>query len=506
MGSANCPIMKQFLVRVVFLSAFCSLASGQADGNPHSWDRTRRCDQQEYDPPCGPCEGVGGMPTGSDNNEITLTTCSVLGGPEDYPEPLRPVWGTQWTLPIAYEILIGQKNDPFCFQTFPGADSRGELCYRKQTGSKNYDMIDNLAFREDLELETPLGNITSIIIHQGVNFWVVNHLPWYAGGIHQCVCTDIKENGAGTTVYYPVQYNWVDKMVYIGREFIGIEYLNEEREMDHWAFGPHHLWSDPLNGNIIRMWQPFNGLQIYPGGVPQGTVDSSLFDDIPPEMCKKGGAIWRIGCDDDGYPIPDEQKKALKEKRPKDAIRGKDIKRAEEKVPRGHYKGIDFGEMSDILNGWLNTSTHTKPCMDWDVKELQQLQALFYLARESQFDDIYIKTEDNRRLRHNVLSDLTLNWAGLNEIASEHPDYRMKSIRRDGHCHEAVMWYVHHLSEDMKEVIKAAKIPVPLLSPARHGICYGDLDEDGHKVCGAYKEQVTCASCHSNEVPPQPST
>ena len=63
------------------------------------------------------------MPTGSDNNEITLTTCSVLGGPEDYPEPLRPVWGTQWTLPIAYEILIGQKNDPFCFQTFPGADS-----------------------------------------------------------------------------------------------------------------------------------------------------------------------------------------------------------------------------------------------------------------------------------------------------------------------------------------------------------------------------------------------
>lgn len=201
-----------------------------------------------------------------------------------------------------------------------------------------------------------------------------------------------------------------------------------------------------------------------------------------------------------------QKKKEMKEKRPKDAIRGKDISRAEEKVPRGHYKGMDFGEMSDVLNGWLNTSTQTKPCMDWDVKELQQLQALFYLARESQFDDIYVKTEDNRRLRHDTLKDLATNWIGLNEIASDHSDYRMKNIRRDGHCHEAVMWYVHHLSEDLKEVLNEARIPIPLLSPARHDICYGDLDEEGHKVCGAYKEQVTCASCHSNELPPSGSS
>ena len=103
---------------------------------------------------------------------------------------------------------------------------------------------------------------------------------------------------------------------------------------------------------------------------------------------------------------------------------GKDIKRAEEKVPRGHYKGVDFAEMSDILNGWLNTSTLTKPCLDWKVEELQQLQALFYLARESQFDDIYLRTQDNRRLRGDVLSDLNTNWAGLNKITSDHSDYR----------------------------------------------------------------------------------
>ena len=38
-------------------------------------------------------------------------------------------------------------------------------------------------------------------------------------------------------------------------------------EVDHWAFGPHHAWTKPETGDILRMWQPFNGLQIYPGGV-----------------------------------------------------------------------------------------------------------------------------------------------------------------------------------------------------------------------------------------------
>ena len=104
---------------------------------------------------------------------------------------------------------------------------------------------------------------------------------------------------------------------------------------------------------------------------------------------------------------------------------------------------MDFSEMSDILNGWLNTSTLTKPCLDWDVKEIQQLQALFYLARcsrvrarhqavikcslvrDSQFDDIYTRTTDNRRMRHDLLSDLSSSWAGLNKIADTHQDYRL---------------------------------------------------------------------------------
>ena len=53
-------------------------------------------------------------------------------------------------------------------------------------------------------------------------------------------------------------------------------------------------------------------------------------------------------------------------------------------------QGLDFSEMSEVLNGWLNSSALTKPCLDWDTRELQQLQALLYLARESQVRE-YIK-------------------------------------------------------------------------------------------------------------------
>ena len=39
-----------------------------------------------------------------------------------------------------------------------------------------------------------------------------------------------------------------------------------------------------------------------------GEVDEGLFDPIPPQKCVKGfgSATFRVGCDDDGNPIPDK--------------------------------------------------------------------------------------------------------------------------------------------------------------------------------------------------------
>ena len=31
-------------------------------------------------------------------------------------------------------------------------------------------------------------------------------------------------------------------------------------KLDHWAFVPHHVWTDPATGLVVRIWRPFSGL------------------------------------------------------------------------------------------------------------------------------------------------------------------------------------------------------------------------------------------------------
>jgi len=447
----------------------------------------------DYDPPCGLCEGYGGIPSGDRNDQIKLTTCEVVASPDDIdPATLKPVqWGTQWTLKDAHEVLIGKKMDPFCFQTFPGNDSVGNLCYVSQEGNKWYDMLDKKALKEQLTVHTVAGAVESTIIHQGDNFWISNRLPL---GIHQCVCVKIREGGVGKDPVYPIQYNWVGNLGYLGREKIGVEYINIEAVLDHWVYGPHHVWTYPDTGNILRMWQPFNGLQVYPDGVGQGTVDPSVFDEIPPHTCKKGGATIRTGCTDDGYPVPKETSSPLP------PLTNADHSRAVNKVPRHDYKGMDFGHMSQVLNTWLNGSHHVRACEQWDVEELQELQTMLYMLRHSHFDDIYQLTKDNRRMRSETLQDISKTWTELNELAANDKNPTMKRMRRDGHCHEAVMWFVHHLTEDVKLLLLESQVEIPLLSHARHYCMPGDIPE----ICQAYQKQVTCQDCHSNVLPPSP--
>merc|ERR1711988_1595027 len=227
----------------------------QQDGNPHNWDRTRRCDQIDYNPPCGVCEGIGGIPYGDKNDQYTPTTCTPVANKSAVTNPIRPVWGHQFTVNNYFEVLIGKKNDPFCFQTFPGNDSIGALCYRPQQGSQVYDIEENRALRYDVEVKTVVGNLSSMVLHQGAYMWIVNKFPWYAAGVHQCICTEPRQGGDWTTPnVFPIAYNWTDNLHYVGREKLGIEYITTEAVLDHWAFGPHHVWSYPKTGQILRMW------------------------------------------------------------------------------------------------------------------------------------------------------------------------------------------------------------------------------------------------------------
>jgi hypothetical protein len=119
--------------------------------------------------------------------------------------------------------------------------------------------------------------------------------------------------------------------------------------------------------------------------------------------------------------------------------------RAHEKVPRAPYKGTSFGHMSSVLNKWITRKANaTKPCDQFEVAELQKLQAVLYFLRLPAYDDVYQASSDTRALRA-PLEELQNDWEQLNKAAAQ--DEELELMHRDGHCHEAVMWWTHHLTE-----------------------------------------------------------
>jgi len=298
--------------------------NGPDDGNPHGWDRLRRCDQDQM-PRCQPCEGVGGHAYGDRNDQIDLVDCEVvsLANETNMTTVHWPIYPKKFTIsnvdgrPGYADTLIGWKTDPFCFGFFPQNDSIPPLCYRSQDSTgKWYDAYGSRngtagAARTDYNIRqtgvfhyTP--NITAIILQTDWQMWIQNHL-WV---VDQCICA----NPSGNHCTHPPcksyvwHYDTFRDAQYLARERIGVEWLNHAgvgknakmMELDHFIMWSHHAWTDPVSGRIVRMWKPFNGLQNYdPAAWTDDVLDASVFSS-PPDKCKKGGARVRIHCDDNG--------------------------------------------------------------------------------------------------------------------------------------------------------------------------------------------------------------
>jgi len=500
--------MVRLSTAAVGAAALLAAASAQADGNPHGWSRQRRCDHAGYSPKCGPCEGLGGITLSDKANAISIPACTVIK--TDSPGK-RPVWGADFTETQSHEILIGKKTDKACFQAFPGNVSTGDNCYKPQECVLTVDFKKKNAMRIDANQAGNawglVGNVTSLILHQGQNMWITNTLPL---GITQTICTGPREGGdKSKPPIYPVQYNWVDNLIFVATENIDVEYGVGQKTLDHWAFGPHHAWTDGDTGLIVRMWQPYNGLQIFAPGTFHEGHDEKAFEELsvdgkasPKAAQKVGGSTFRIKCTDDGFPTTppgppptEEQDHSMGAGLPKASVA--DLKRARTKVPRGNFKGDNFEKMSQVLNGHLMRSApKTQECDSWAVEELQQFQVLMMITRDPALDDIYHNATDNRRIRSKV-SELTAEWKTVNELAAKDPE--LMRIHRDGHCHEAVMWYVHHLSQETRDALKD-KVTLPLLSYRRHAA--PTVSEGPHgDIHRLYEEKVTCFSCHSNAMP-----
>jgi len=393
-------------------------------------------------------------------------------------------------------IMIGGKTDPFCFAFFPGNNSVGPMCYRRQTGKFQVDLSkEEKSLRYDLNIHIPwptekyslFGNLSTTIFHHGKDMWVVNNMY---NLIEQCVCIEIHAGNSGVHTdpkpVFPVMYNWTDNLQHLARERMEIEYGIGEMDVEHWIFGPHHAWTPVGSDEIVRMWQPYNGFEVFePGSVKRGEVNEADFENmVPPPLCKKGGALVRITCSDDGFP----ENSTVSESASTVPAEALDLRRARTKVPRGTHKGSDFRQMAERLNSFVAQYGNVKECHEWTTQELQRFQAIMLLLRSSELNDVYTSSDDKRALRGNE-DEHGERWERLAALASELGETAM---HRDGHCHEAVMWFAHHVPETTRNEV-AKRMALPLLPYTQH-----QCDGKKHDVCDEYLKQVTCQDCHSD--------
>lgn len=156
----------------------------------------------------------------------------------------------------------------------------------------------------------------------------------------------------------------------------------------------------------------------------------------------------------------------------------RDLHRAQTKIPRPPFKGNTPHEMGNNLNAAMRRMfPNTKPCEEWTAQELQAYQEQLYQHRHQEFDSIYKLSIDNRRLLHNSLEDYRQHWSGVNEMVAQHN--HLDQMHRDGHCHEAVMWLVHHVPVEAQQTVFAHHMAplLPLSDHSDEGGCGPDATE-----------------------------
>jgi len=79
----------------------------------------------------------------------------------------------------------------------------------------------------------------------------------------------------------------------VGREEVELEFVNRTAIVDHWMKGPHHHWMDVETGEMVRGWQPWQGLNLYFDWNP--TIPDPINFKVD-ESCYKGFLNQNISC------------------------------------------------------------------------------------------------------------------------------------------------------------------------------------------------------------------
>eukprot|EP00927_Polykrikos_kofoidii_P060690 TRINITY_DN55616_c0_g1_i1.p1 TRINITY_DN55616_c0_g1~~TRINITY_DN55616_c0_g1_i1.p1 ORF type:complete len:509 (-),score=61.95 TRINITY_DN55616_c0_g1_i1:78-1604(-) len=178
-----------------------------------------------------------------------------------------------------------------------------------------------------------------------------------------------------------------------------------------------------------------------------------------------------------------------------------DLRRARTKVPRHDFRGSSAREAATVLNGHLKRigGLASRECANFSIEELRTSvhERLLWLTTPH-LNAIYTLAKDPRKLLTTSLAGLRAEWAVVDGHLTSAPHLEM--VVRDGMCHEAVMWFVHHLpSAVQRELIGHGDFALPLLPPVLHKASPESSDAD-KAIMTNYNQKVSCQQCHSGLV------
>jgi hypothetical protein len=131
-----------------------------------------------------------------------------------------------------------------------------------------------------------------------------------------------------------------------------------------------------------------------------------------------------------------------------------------------------------------------KTCESFTTRDLRGLLRDLLPRTSKELKAIYAK-KDGRVPQHDTVMEMQTHWA-VN--APEH-DNRV----RDAHCHEVVMWFVHHLTSEEQGRVMLTTV-LPMLPVADHRLAAEKRSADDH-AGKFYDEKVTCQNCHIGGIP-----
>merc|ERR1712070_1320543 len=278
----------------------------------------RRCDQN-YDPPCGPCDGIGGPYWGDGVEHFQPTNCEVVALPEDVPEDQRttPELGQQFTVhQLGSDRLsrvqnAGQGLLQFYSQIrstlwYDGAvDENGDavaadgmMKLRHDTFYDNnpyklfdHGLVSELHFQTKEMRESNVTGPMVSLLHAA--------LGWgeYLGG---CTCVGdpvgVPILGGLLNVNGELHSAFRNDATYMGRIKIGVEYdgfklgdkgsgdMTSKRNMtvDHYSKWFLHLYVDadpdsPTYNQAVRFYGPYSGFAVYVA-VDKGQPPAEVFN------------------------------------------------------------------------------------------------------------------------------------------------------------------------------------------------------------------------------------